>query len=339
MFFGKIITSYPFIRGLRALLAIFGVVTFTFFIIRLMPGNPIDIYINNLIISYGLSYEEAKNMALALFSIDLEKPLPLQYVEYMANLLRGDLGKSIVSIGTPVSKIIAEFLPWTVFTVATALLISFTLGILLGMFAAYRRGSAFDSIITTLFSVLSSIPNFIIGILFIVFLGVYWRVVPFDMLRGAYSPYMKPGFTLEFIVDVLRHAAFPILTYVVTTMGSWTLLMRSSTITVLGEDFVLVAKARGLPERRIVTSYVGRNAILPLFTNLTISIGFVFGGSVLIESVYVYRGIGLRLVEAITTRDYPVMQGIFLVMTVAVVLANYIADILYGVLDPRIRVR
>ena len=334
----SILRSYIFLRGVRALVTIFVAITFTFFLIRLMPGNPIDVYIATLMGASGMSYQDAKNLALALFSINLDEPLWLQYLKYIWNVLHGDLGKSIVSVGTPVIKIIAAFLPWTVFTVSTALIISFSLGILIGMVMAYRRGGKLDTALTLTFSILSAVPNFIVGLLFIVFLGVQWKLVPFSMLRGAYSPYVEPGFTLEFIIDVLKHAFFPILTYVLTTIGSWALLMKSSTIATLGEDFVLLARARGLPERRITINYVGRNAILPLFTNLAISIGFIFGGSVLIESVFVYRGIGLRLLQAIYQRDYTVMQGIFLIITIAVILANYIADILYGVLDPRIRV-
>ncbi len=333
----KIFLSYPFIRGLRAIAVVFASITFTFFIIRLMPGNPIDVYINTLISTYGLSYQDAKAQALALFSINLDEPLYIQYITYISNLFKGDLGRSIVSVGTPVAKIIADFLPWTVFTVSTALLISFSLGIVVGMFMAYRRGGYLDSILTILFSILSSVPNFIVGILLIVFLGVQWKLVPFDMLRGSYSPYIKPGLTVDFILDVLKHAIFPITTYVITTIGIWTLSMRGSTISYLGEDYVFMARARGLPERRIAITYVGRNAILPLFTSLTISIGFIFGGSVLIESVFVYRGIGLRLLEAINSRDYTVMQGIFLIITIAVIAANYIADLLYSVLDPRVR--
>ncbi|MEM1611294.1 MAG: ABC transporter permease [Sulfolobales archaeon] len=334
----KIFLSYPFIRGLRAIAVILASITFTFFIIRLMPGNPIDVYINTLISTYGLSYQDAKAQALALFSINLDEPLYIQYITYISNLFRGDLGKSIVSVGTPVAKIIADFLPWTVFTVSTALLISFSLGIIIGMFMAYRRGRSYlDSILATLFSILSSVPNFIVGILLIVFLGVQWKLVPFDMLRGSYSPYIKPGFTADFILDVLKHAIFPIITYVITTIGIWALSMRGSTISYLGEDYVFMARARGLPERRVAITYVGRNAILPLFTSLAISIGFIFGGSVLIESVFVYRGIGLRLLEAINSRDYTVMQGIFLIITIAVIAANYIADLLYSILDPRVR--
>ena len=146
------------------------------------------------------------------------------------------------------------------------------------------------------------------------------------------------GFMLKFIGDVLYHAILPVTFYVLTTVGSWMLAMKSSTVATLEEDYVTVARARGLPDSRIMTSYVGRNASLPLFTQLAISIGFVVGGSVLIESIFVYQGIGQQLLKAINQRDYPVMQGIFLIIVVSVTFANLLADLLYSRLDPRIRI-
>ncbi len=324
-------------RTAKALFTIFVVVSLTFFLVRLMPGNPIEVYINGLIEQFGIPYDEAKNQAAALFAIDLDAPFYVQYLGYLANLLRGDLGISLLSAGTPVSEIIIRFLPWTIFSVGTGLLISFTLGIILGMIMAYRRESAADHILSALASVLSSVPNYLIAMMLVVFLGVQWKLVDIAAMRGSMSPGMQPSFSLAFIKDVLYHASLPIATYVVTTIGTWMLTMKSSTISTLGEDYVTVAKARGLPERRITVAYVGRNAALPLFTQLTIAIGFIVGGSVLIESVFVYQGIGLVLLRSITQRDYPVMQGVFLIITISVIVANLLADVLYSRLDPRIK--
>jgi len=325
-------------RFLKSLFTIFVVVTLTFFIIRLMPSNPIQIYINQMISQYGMTYKEAEALAASLFSIDLKKPLLLQYFEFLKNLLRGDLGISFLSRGTKVTTIIKEFLPWTLFSVGVSLLISFTLGVILGMFIAYRRGSLIDVIVTSIASILSSIPNYLIGIMILVFVGVQWRLIPIETMRGSLSPGVKPGFTWTFIKDVFFHASMPILTYVMSTIGSWILTMKSSTLSTLGEDYVMVAKARGLKESRITFSYVGRNAILPLFTSLTISLGFIVGGSVLIESIFVYKGIGWILWSSINSRDYPVMQGVFLIITISVIMANFLADLLYSRLDPRIRI-
>ena len=256
----------------------------------------------------------------------------------MVNLFHGDLGTSYRSKGTPVIKMIAKFLPWTLFSVGVSLLISFTLGILLGMIMAYRRESLLDHTLSTLASIFSAIPNYLVGMMILVFLGVQWKIFPITKMRGSMSPGMRPAFTWAFIKDIFYHASLPILTYVLTTIGTWMLAMKSSTISTLGEDYITVAKARGLPERRIVTAYVGRNASLPLFTQLAISIGFIVGGSALIEFIFVYQGIGQLLLSSINTRDYPVMQGVFLVITIAVILANFLADFVYGWLDPRIRI-
>jgi len=162
--------------------------------------------------------------------------------------------------------------------------------------------------------------------LLIIFLGVRWGVISVAATRGTLSPGVEPGFTLEFFKDALFHAALPILTYVLTTIGSWMLTMKSSTISVLEEDYVTVAKAKGLKESRITTTYVGRNASLPMFTLLTIAIGFVVGGSVLIETIFQYQGIGYILLQSVNKRDYTVMQGVFLVITLSVIVANFFAD-------------
>ena len=175
------------------------------------------------------------------------------------------------------------------------------------MVMAYRRESLLDHVLSALASIFTSIPNYLVGMMILVFLGVQWKVFPITKMRGAMSPGMKPGFTWAFIKDIFYHATLPILTYVLTTIGGWMLAMKSSTISTLGEDYVMVAKARGLPERRIVTAYVGRNASLPLFTQLAISIGFVVGGSALIEFIFVYQGVGQLLLNSINYRDYPVM--------------------------------
>jgi len=334
----RIARNYLLRRVVVAAIKVFVVVTLTFFLIRLMPTNPVEVYINELITQYGMSFDEARNQAAALLAIDLDAPLSQQYLQYMRGLAQGNLGTSFRSKGTPVTAIIAKFLPWTLFSVGVSLLISFTLGMLLGMWAAYRRESLGDHAITTLSSIFSSVPTDLIGLMLVVFLGAQWKLLPITQMRGSMSPGMQPGFTWAFLKDIFFHAALPIATYVLTTVGGWTLAMKSSTIATLGEDYITVAKARGLPESRIMTSYVGRNASLPLFTSLAISIGFIVGGSTLIEFIFVYQGVGQLLLNSIVQRDYPVMQGIFLIITMTVILANFLADFLYSRLDPRIRV-
>ena len=331
-------SSYLLRRLIRALVTIWFVTTLVFFLVRLMPSNPVEVYINELIVQYSLTYAEAQDQAASLFAIDLDAPILGQYVDYMVNLAQGDLGTSLRSPGTSVGSIIAKFLPWTIFSVGTGLLISFTLGMTIGMMAAYRRDAFWEPIVSGIGSVLSSIPDYIIGILLLVYLGVRWELVPITAMRGSYTPGIQSGFNWAYIKDIFFHAALPITTYVLATVGFWLLTMKSNTISTLGEDYVTVARARGLPERRITTAYVGRNASLPLIAQLAISIGFVVGGSILIETIFVYQGIGYALRSAITTRDYPLMQGIFLIITISVIISNLIADYVYGWLDPRIRI-
>jgi peptide/nickel transport system permease protein len=334
----KLLSSFLLRRIIKALLTVWFVITVTFFIIRLMPSNPVELYIQEQIAQYGLSYAEARDQAAALFEINLDAPLHVQYLDYMGKLLRGDLGDSYRSKGTQVISVIRQFLPWTLFSVGLSLLISFGLGVGLGMLMAYRRETWVDYALSTFASLVSSIPNYLIAIIVIVLLGVQWKVFNYTGMRGSQSPGIPVGFNLKFIGDVLYHAILPVSIYVLTTIGSWMLAMKSSTVATLEEDYVTVARARGLSDSRIMTAYVGRNAALPLFTQLAIGIGFVVGGSILIETIFAYQGIGQQLLKAINQRDYPVMQGIFLVIATSVIFANLFADLLYSRLDPRIRV-
>lgn len=322
----------------KALLTIYVTTTITFFLIRLMPGNPVELKIDELMqqSAGAMSYEEAAAFASNLFAIDLNAPMHEQYLSFLGHILRGDLGHSFLSQGTPVTSIILAVLPWTLFAVGTGLMLSFVIGIGLGLFAAYRRNSPFDHITSTGGSLISSIPNYLLAFLVVLFLGVQLRLVPITQMRGSFTPGVTPGFSLDFIGDVLFHAALPIGVYFLTHVGHWILSMRAATLSALEEDFVTAARARGLSEGRITTAYVGRNAVLPLAAQLAISIGFIVSGSVIIEQIFVYQGVGLRLLRAIDQRDYPVMQGIILLTTIAVVAANLFADLLYSKLDPRI---
>lgn len=322
----------------KLLLILWIVTTLTFVIIRALPGNPVDIYIQQQV-DRGLSEDEARTRAAALLRMDLTKPLFGQYLDYMGNLLRGDLGDSaVLAVGQPVSKIVFQRLPWTLFSVGVSLLISFVLGMFLGMLAAYRRNSWIDHTLTNFSAIIDSIPNTLTAIVFVLLIGVVWKLFPLNQMRGSISPGIKPGFTLAFFADIFKHLLIPGAVYVFTLLGGWILAMRSSTVSTLGEDYVTVARARGLPDRRILTAYVGRNASLPLVTSLAIQLGFVVGGAALIEQIFVYQGVGLLLNQAIVKRDYPVMQGILLVTTIMVLLSTSLADLLYGWLDPRIRI-
>jgi peptide/nickel transport system permease protein len=330
--------NYVLGRVLKALLTIFLISTMTFFLVRLLPGNPVETYINTQIGQYGMSYQDAATQAAGLFSFNPSEPLLQQYWEYLQSLSHGDLGRPLLSPGATVGDLIKTYLPWTLFSVGLALLISFTAGIGLGMLIAYHREGPADHILTAVGSLLHSVPNYLLAIMIVVFLGVQLGWLPITNMRGSYSPGVTPSLSFDFFKDALYHASLPIATYVLSTIGSWMLIMKSSTLATLDEDYVTAARARGLKDGRITTAYVGRNAVLPLFTQLAIAAGFVVGGSLLIEPLFQYQGIGWILKNAVNQRDYPVMQGIFLVVTTSVVVANLLADLLYGRLDPRIRI-
>lgn len=332
----RILKNHLFRSIIQALFTIWLVLTTTFILVRALPSRPDDVIVNDLIEKQGYTYEAARARASAIIGTDLNAPLPQQYMIYLGGVLRGDLGLSITS-RTPVGQIVAQYLPWTLFSVGLALLLSFVVGVLLGMLMAYWRNSVQDVILTTVASFLNSVPNYLIAILIFVYLGLKLQLFSISGARGGFTPGIEPGFNLPFILDILGKAALPILTYFITTFGTWALIMKNSTVGVLGEEYVNAARARGLSQGRIMLAYVGRNATLPLFTQLALSIGFIVGGSILIELYFTYPGIGLKLYTAYHERDYTLMQGIFLVITITVILSNFLADLLYGQLDPRIR--
>jgi peptide/nickel transport system permease protein len=324
--------------GLRTLVMVWLVATVTFFVVRALPGNPVDIYIQSLV-ARGTPFEAARAQAGAVLHLDLDTPLSLQYLSFLTNLASGDLGESaVLAPGTPVLDMVLARLPWTLFSVGGSLVISFIIGLRLGAIAAFRRQSRIDHLITNVSAVADAIPTVLLGIALIFCLGVVWRVIPLDALRGAYSPTTRPGLNLPFLASAVGHAIVPGLTYVLTSVGSWTLLMRSNAIAVLGEEYVTMARARGLPERRIRRAYVERNARLPLIVGFAISMGFVVSGAVLVEEIFIYPGVGQLLATALSRRDYTVMQGVVIVTTVSVLVTTAIADGLYGWLDPRLRI-
>ncbi len=316
------------------ILTILFATSITFFAIRSMPGDPVDSMAMGML-QQGMDYAEAYEKAKAMLNYDPDIPMIEQYVGYIGKLLQGDLGMSITSKQN-VTDIIAATIPWTVFVLSCSLTIAFGIGVLVGMFVSLKRGTIFDPILSVFASITGSLPDYIMGFLLVLLFATTLRWFP---ARGAYGTGVEVGFNIPFMLDVLYHATLPIMTYVVTGLGGWALAMKGSSVSVLGEDYIMAATARGLSEKRIRTKYVGRNAILPLITTLTISIGLLFGGSPLVENLFSYPGVGFYLNQAIANRDYPLMQGLFLMITVAVVVSSLVAELTYSLLDPRIRVR
>lgn len=331
-----IIQSYAFKVALQGLLTAWAAITFTFFLIRLLPGNPVEVQIEEYL-NRGYTMAQAQNLAAGLFNFDPDQSMTEQYINYMSDLVRGDLGQSITSAGTPVKDQILRFLPWTLVSLGSGLLISITVGIFMGTVMAYWRGSFLDNFVTTIASILSGGTDYIYALAIILIAGVQFQLFDVGEMRGGVDPAIEAGFNYEYLASVVEHAALPALTYILTTVGTWTLLMKSSTISTLGEDYIQVARARGLSERRILLAYVGRNSLLPVIPRVAISIGFVVGGSVLVEKLFVYPGLGNALFTAVSRRDYMTMQGIFIFITVTMIISNALSDLVLAWLDPRIR--
>lgn len=213
-------------------------------------------------------------------------------------------------------------------------MISFVVGTFLGIFIAWRRGSVFDTVLPPLTTIFSAVPYFWLALLLLYFLGFSLNLVP---LSGGYDTSLTPGWHIDFLLSAIQHAILPALTIVLGSVSGWLLSMRNTMITTLTEDYVLLAQAKGLPERRVIFSYAARNAILPNVTGFALALGFVVSGSLVTEMVFSYPGIGFALLQAVQNLDYPLMQGIFLFIAITVLAANFLADLLNVALDPRVR--
>jgi peptide/nickel transport system permease protein len=333
----RIYHSFILRRLVRSAFVIWVVATGVFLMVRLLPGNPVDVYINQQISLYGKTYEQAAAEAQNYFRFDPATPIWRQYLDYLWGLLHGDMGSSIATPGVTVTEKIAHYLPWTLYSVGLALIISITIGLLLGMIMAYRRGGVIDHAVSIIGSGFHAIPNYLLAILIVVVGAVQLGVIDYTRMRGNVSPGVSPELSFRFFSDIGYHATLPMITYILTTVGTWALIMKASTTQVLGEDYVTVARARGLKDSRIQTNYVGRNALLPLIAQIATQAGFIVGGAIFVEQTFSYEGVGLLLFESINTRDYPMIQGVLLVVTITVVLANLCADLVNAALDPRIR--
>ena len=304
-------------------------ITVNFFIPRLMPGNPVEAILARL--QGQLTPGTIKSLEVQ-FGVQTSEGLFGQYLHYLNNILHGNLGISTSYYPTPVSSVIKSALPWTVGLVGIATVISFTLGTLLGVLVAWRRGSWLDNALPAM-TFFQAAPYFFIAFLALELFST--RLGWFPSGR-AYNQLDFPGFNLSFAGDVLSHAVLPALTIVVCSAAGWIVGMRNVMVTTMDEDYVLVAQAKGLGKRRVVW-YAARNAILPSVSGFSLAIGFVVSGALLTEIVFSYPGIGWILLQAVNNRDYPLLQGIFLIITFAVLAANLAADFVYVMLDPRTR--
>jgi peptide/nickel transport system permease protein len=312
------------------LLAAWAALTLNFFLPRLMPGDPAAALFARF---RGRLGPEALQALRETFGLT-EAPLISQYITYLGHVLRGDFGISVAYFPSPVIEVIATGLVWTIFLAGTAVVISFLIGTLLGIVAAWWRRGWVDTWLPSTLVFLGAFPYFWLAMVTLFVLGFTLGWFP---LGHAYGDDMTPAFSAAFIADVIRHAALPIATVVLVTLGGWLLSMRNTMIAVLGSDYVNLARAKGLKPWRVVMRYAARNALLPSVTGFGMALGFVLGGSLLTEIVFSYPGQGYLLVQAVRNQDYPLMQGIFLMITLAVLGANLLVDIVYLWLDPRTR--
>ncbi len=314
------------------LVALWGALTLNFFIPRLMPGNPAEAMMARF---HGHINPSALKALEVAFGVNNHESLLSSYIHYLGNTLTGNLGISISYFPLSVSSVIAKALPWSLSLVGVATIFGFLIGTALGALTAWRRGGVLDNIVPPVFIVISAFPYFWIGLLSIWLFSLTLGWFP---LLGGYDETTTPTLTWGFAANVLWHAVLPASTILITSIGGWILTMRNNMISVLSEDYVKMAKAKGLKPRKIIWQYAGRNALLPNLTGFAMSLGFVISGAILVEYVYNYPGVGFMLLQAVENEDYPLMQALFLLITVAVLIAIFISDILTAILDPRTRV-
>ncbi len=315
------------------LLAIWAALTINFFLPRLAPGNPAEVVYNRLSQRGPVSPATLKALEIQ-FGVNTTDSLLAQYLSYLNNLLHGNLGISTNYYPTQVTQIIRQDIPWTLTLLTVSVVLSFTLGTLLGIVVAWKRGTAFDTFTSSVMTFFYSILYPWLALMAVYFVGYLLGWFPFS---DGYDVSLTPGWNLDFVLSAAYHAILPALTLIVSTVAGWMLTMRNSMITTLSEDYVLMAQAKGLRQRRVMFGYAARNAILPSVTGFAIALGAVVGGALLVEIVFSYPGIGYALFQAIQSQDYFLADGILLLGIVATVLMNLVVDLLYTALDPRVR--
>jgi peptide/nickel transport system permease protein len=307
-------------------------VSLNFVLPRLMPGNPVQA----MEAQHPHLNPQAIHALTVLLGGAYRGGLAVQYIQYWKDVLTFNFGISITtSFGTSVTTLVMHALPWTLGLVGVTTILAFILGTLIGLVSAWRRGSWLDSALPPIFIIVSAFPYFWVGLILIYLFAIKLGVFPQE---GAYSFLTDtPGLTVHYLVDVFEHAVLPGLTILVTAIGGWILTMRNNVITVMADDYVRMARAKGLTPWRIMWAYVGRNAILPNLAGFAMSLGFVVSGAIVVEYVFNYPGLGTMLLTAVNGLDYPLMQALFLLITVAVLVSVLAADVVTAMIDPRTR--
>ncbi len=317
-------------KTLWLLFAITIALLINFILPRLMPGDPALVVVSQL---EGAD-PDALDAIRTAFGMEMDRNIILQFFDYVRNIFRGELGLSISHFPAPVWRVLSRALPWTIGLVGIATVISFVLGTLLGITIAWRRESKLSDVIISIFLFIRSFPFFWLALILVYFFAFENAWFP---LGGGRDVAVRAEDTWEFIRSVAYHGFLPGLTIAVSSLGYWLLTIRNNMINVLAEDYITVARAKGLSDSRIKYNYAARNAILPSVSGIAMALGFVVGGSLITEIVFSYPGVGFMLYEAVQQRDYPLLQAIFLFITIGVLFANFFADIAILALDPRVR--
>jgi peptide/nickel transport system permease protein len=313
--------------------AIWVALTVNFLLPRLMPGSPIGGLLQHL----SPAQIQANPGIIQTYEALLgggHHSIWSDYVTYLHRIAHFDFGISTSNYPTRVSEVIGRTLPYSIFLVGVGFLLAFSFGIAIGMIAAWRRGGFVDGVFVPVFMTVSAFPGFFIALLALYLLGLKAGWFP---IQHAYGNGVTPGFSWTFLTSALRHAELPILVIVLTYAGVWVLNMRTVMINTIGEDYVALAHAKGLPDRRVMTRYAGRNAILPPLNGFAALFASAVGGLVFIEFIFSYPGVGYTLQSAVLGNDYPLAQAILVVLSVCVIVANLIMDLLNFLLDPRLR--
>ncbi len=297
-----------------------------------MPGNPAEAMMSRF---KGRINPEALKALEVAFGVDSNESGFQQYLDYLHNTVTGHFGISLTFFPVPVATVVRGALPWTLGLVGLTTLLAFLVGTLIGVVAGWRRGGRVDSILPTVFVITSALPYFWVGMIFILVFSVWTDgALPND---GGYDTALTAGWDAVFVRSVLQHALLPALTILIVSIGGWILTMRNNMITTLAEDYVRMGRAKGLSNRRIMLDYAAHNAILPNLAGFAMSLGFVVSGSILVEFTFNYPGVGYMLLSAVSNEDFPLMQALFLLITMAVLIAVLVCDFLILLLDPRAR--
>jgi peptide/nickel transport system permease protein len=318
-------------RLLFYVVAAWAALTVDFALPRLAPGNAVTVMMSK----YPSLQPSAAHALDVLLGVGHTGSIPRQYVAYLHQVVTGNFGIDLEQYPVPVIDIVRDALPWTLILVGSATVISWLLGTALGIAAAWRRGGRLDRILPAL-GFLQAVPYFFLALVAVWLLALKLHVFPAGQ---GFSNGLVIGWNWPFVSSAVYHSILPALTIVVTSVAGWMLQMRNVMIATLDEDYVVAAQARGLADRRVLYAYAARNAVLPSLSGFALALGFVVSGTLVMEIVFDYPGVGTQLYDAVTSDDYPLAQAIFLIISLAVLLASAAADVLYAVVDPRTRRR